>query len=238
MEPSITDKQIVSIEKVPTKNIRCGQILCFESGGKFIIHRVMGRYGPDGKAYFLTKADVYPFADSVVSEKQVVGVIECGSSIELPCYQPAIAESIYKGRIVLVPVNLGYSTLRQLVELSEVFCTELRFVSTRTNIEDKLPEASLTFRDLDQALKGVFPLLISSHGTSDEKDLREILRGVNHKLGILVTGRKNERWVMDYCARKIIVGIRLTPKLGCPLQIVPLLSYLLGFVAGVQFRKS
>lgn len=72
MLPLVAPGSIVSIEHLPAKKIRLGDIIAFKRSSGLVVHRVLKKYHHQGNLFFLEKGDSN-FRAGKVEEKEVLG---------------------------------------------------------------------------------------------------------------------------------------------------------------------
>ena len=74
MLPLIAPGSTISIEHLPAKKIRLGDIIAFKRSSGLVVHRVLQKYHHKENLFFLEKGDSNPRA-GIIEEKEVLGKI-------------------------------------------------------------------------------------------------------------------------------------------------------------------
>jgi len=76
MLPNINEGDLVLIKPCSTKDVNIGEIVVYQRGDTFIIHRVVNKVMKDGEILLMTKGDNNPVPDAVlVDDEMLKGVV-------------------------------------------------------------------------------------------------------------------------------------------------------------------
>lgn len=67
MLPHLCDGDVVTVARVPPEAIGVGDVVCYESEGALVVHRVLGR----DAGHFETKGDALAWVDRVPPERML-----------------------------------------------------------------------------------------------------------------------------------------------------------------------